>query len=36
MERIVCALTSAVVLVAASGCASKAWVEQELNRRDAR
>jgi len=36
MERIVCALTSAVVLVVASGCASKAWVERELDKRDAR
>src|SRR5262245_57706792 len=36
MERIVCALTSAVVLVIASGCASKAWVERELDKRDAR
>ena len=36
MERTALVLVPAVVLIVVSGCASKTWVEQELNRRDAR
>ena len=36
MKPLSCVLRLAVVLIIASGCVSKTWVEQELDRRDAR
>jgi len=36
MRPLSCALILAVVLIVAWGCVSKTWVEQELDRRDAR
>lgn len=36
MERTALVLVPAIVLIAVSGCASKTWVEQELDRRETR